>query len=247
MNLNRRDLLAGIGTLSAGLILTGCSNAGRLSPAQAKSPSSQGQPMKNGEVTAVEDLMREHGILRRALFIYSESAAKLRAAPTVTVTDSLQKTARLFRDFGEEYHEKQLEETYIFPAVKTAGPSQAVAYVDILIAQHRRGREITDYILATTKQATVKGSDAAALANAMDAFVRMYRPHAAREDTVVFPAWKDILSAEKLDEMGDKFEDIEHRLVGADGFENTVRQIAAIEAELGMADLAQFTAQPLTV
>ena len=80
----------------------------------------------------------------------------------------------------------------------------------------------------------------------MISMVRMYRPHAAREDTIVFPAWKDILSEEQLDEMSEKFEDIEHQQFGEDGFENAVRQIASIEADLGMADLSQFTPKPIT-
>ena len=33
------------------------------------------------EVSAVEDLMREHGVLRRALLVYRESAPKLRSNP----------------------------------------------------------------------------------------------------------------------------------------------------------------------
>jgi len=76
----------------------------------------------------------------------------------------------------------------------------------------------------------------------LDSLVRMYRPHAAREDTVVFPAWKQVLTAAQLDEMGDKFEDIEREQFGEDGFENAVKQIAEIEASLGLADLGQFTA-----
>jgi hemerythrin-like domain-containing protein len=70
----------------------------------------------------------------------------------------------------------------------------------------------------------------------------MYRPHAAREDTIVFPAWKQTLTAKQLDEMNDTFEEIEHREFGEDGFENAVRKIGAIEAELGLADIAAFTA-----
>src|SRR5262249_59077806 len=75
---------------------------------------------KGGEVTATEDLMREHGVLRRALLIYTSAALKLRAKPDSVPPDALLKTAKLFRAFGEEYHEKKLEEAYIFPAVKKA-------------------------------------------------------------------------------------------------------------------------------
>ena len=48
----------------------------------------------------------------------------------------------------------------------------------------------------------------------------------------------------ELAELGDKFEDIEHEQFGKDGFEQAVAQIAEIEKSLGLADLAQFTAQP---
>jgi hemerythrin-like domain-containing protein len=106
------------------------------------------QPDENrmgGEVTATEDLMREHGILRRALLVYSAAAVKLRANASSIAPDALQKTAKLFRAFGEEYHEKKLEEAYIFPVVRKVG-GEAATYPDILIVQHNRGREIRHYI-----------------------------------------------------------------------------------------------------
>jgi hemerythrin-like domain-containing protein len=245
VKMNRRNLLGSISSLGAGLILSGCSITNRPSAAAKLSSSKQIEEEMVGEVTATEDLMREHGVLRRALFIYSEIAARLRITPSGIVPDSLQKTAMLFRDFGEEYHEKQLEEAYIFPAIKQTG-GEAAVYPDILITQHNRGREITDYILAVTRNSKLNVSDTEQLAHAMESMVRMYRPHAAREDTIVFPAWKQALTALQLDEMNDKFEEIEHQQFGEDGFENAVRQIAAIENELGMYDLSQFTALQLT-
>ncbi len=72
----------------------------------------------------------------------------------------------------------------------------------------------------------------------------MYRNHAAREDTVVFPAWKKTLSKKQYDEMGDKFEDIERQQFGKDGFEDAEKQISEIEKEYGLADLSKFTAPP---
>jgi hemerythrin-like domain-containing protein len=188
--------------------------------------------------------MREHGVLRRALLVYSEAAVKLRSNPAAVPSDALQKTAKLFRAFGEEYHEKKLEEAYIFPAVKKAGGA-AGTLADILVTQHQRGREITDYILAVTRGAKLGAVNAGQLAQAMEGLVRMYRAHAAREDTIIFPAWKATLSADELDEMGEKFEDIEHEQFGKDGFDDAVEQIGDIEGALGMADLAGFTAPAL--
>lgn len=192
-------------------------------------------------MTATEDLMREHGVLRRALFVYSESASRLRSKSSAVMPDALQKTAQLFRAFGEDYHEKKLEEAFIFPEVKKPG-GEAAGLINILIAQHNRGREITDYILAATRGAKLDTDNAEPLARAMRSLVRMYRAHAAREDTIVFPAWKQTLTPKQLYERNEKFEEIEHQQFGEDGFENAVRQIADIENELGLADLAQFTA-----
>jgi hemerythrin-like domain-containing protein len=237
---SRRNFIGIVTATGAAMVLSSCgkgsSNKQSNKPVKAEKEGGE----MGGEVTATEDLMREHGVLRRALLVYSEAAAKLRSSPSALSPDALQKTAKLFRAFGEEYHEPKLEEAYIFPAVKKAG-GQAAAYADILVVQHNRGREITDYILAVTRGAKL-GGNAAELAAALDGLVRMYRAHASREDTIVFPAWKQTLTAEQLDEMNDKFEDIEHEQFGEDGFEDAVKQIGDIEIELGLADLAGFTA-----
>jgi hemerythrin-like domain-containing protein len=240
MNLSRRGFLSGIGAAGGGLFLSGCSTT------KKSLTSANPQQAKPGEVTAIEDLMREHGILRRALFVYSEITPRLRRNPSAVSADALQKTAKLFRTFGEDYHEKKLEEAFIFPAVKKAGGDPA-GLTDILIAQHNRGREITDYIISITQQENLNSDNTEQLAMVLRLFVRMYRPHAAREDTIVFPAWKQTLSQEQLDEMNDKFEDIEHEMFGEDGFENAVKQITDIEIELGLADLAKFTSPPPSI
>ncbi len=62
--------------------------------------------------------MREHGILRRALLVYQEAATRLRQDAASVPPDALEKTAQLFRVFGEDYHEKKLEEAFILPLIK---------------------------------------------------------------------------------------------------------------------------------
>ena len=242
-NHGRRGFLCMALAGCAGVVVSSCKE-GSVVGTQKENPPKE-EPAKGGEVTATEDLMREHGVLRRALLVFSEAAVRLRNAPKTVSPEALQQTASLFRAFGEDYHEKMLEEAYIFPAVKGSAGS-AAALPDILTSQHRRGREITDYILATTKDAGAMAGNAGHLAGVLDSFVRMYRAHAAREDTVVFPAWKQTLSARQLDEIGDKFEEIERQQLGEDGYEHAVLRIGEIEQTLGLADLAGFTAPPPT-
>jgi hemerythrin-like domain-containing protein len=190
---------------------------------------------------AVEDLMREHGVLRRCILAWRESAGRLRIEPEDVDASALNDTAKLFRSFGEDYHEKKLEEAHIFPRVRRA-VTGAEASVSVLIAQHARGREITDYILSVTGGAHVSAADAEMLARAFDAFETMYANHTAREDTIVFPAWKDQLSPAELVEMSNLFETIERAEFGGEGFDDAVKRIAGIEEKLGLTNLAQFTA-----
>jgi hemerythrin-like domain-containing protein len=234
---SRRRLLATAGIASAGLFLA----TGGVSVGLAAEKGKTQREEK--EVGPVEDLMREHGVLRRALLIYIQSVPKIRSSSGSFPADMLAKTAKLFRSFGEDYHERMLEEAYIFPAVKKPGGA-AAAYVDVLKTQHDRGREITDYILALTSKGAIGTGDLEPLARAFESFVLMYQNHAAREDTIVFPAWKDALTERQLREMGERFEDIEHRQFGKDGYEDAVNQIGQIEQMLGLSDLAQFTAPP---
>jgi hemerythrin-like domain-containing protein len=223
----RRGLIAAVAA-GAALGLAGCGRAGEPDEAKGK------------EVGAVEDLMREHGVLRRILVIYRESAGLLRAGGAGVDGRQLWKAADLFRRFGEAYHEQLLEEQHIFPQVMKAGGA-AATLVPTLLAQHARGRQITAFVQGKT-QGGLAGGDAAALAAALETFARMYEPHTAFEDTVVFQAWRSSLSAQQLDEAGDQFEDIEKSTFKGDGFDLAVGEVAAIEQALGLTDLSRYTA-----
>ncbi|HWP08847.1 MAG TPA: hypothetical protein VNN72_24055 [Polyangiaceae bacterium] len=69
----------------------------------------------------------------------------------------------------------------------------------------------------------------------------MYRPHAAREDTVLIPALRRILDRDAYRELGEQFEEEEHRRFGEHGFEETVAEVEKLEAALGIGDLERFT------
>ena len=75
----------------------------------------------------------------------------------------------------------------------------------------------------------------------MQAFIRMYEPHEAREDTVLFPALRKVVSGHEFGALGEEFETKEQQLFGEDGFEKMVDRVACIEESLGIYDLAQFT------
>lgn len=214
-----------------------------LFPAVALNAEQGTGPGEKKEVGAVEDLMRQHGLLRRALLVYSEAVPKIRVRPDRVDAGALNWTAQLFRRFVDDYHERRLEEPFIFPEVKRAG-GIAAGYIDVLLEQHRRGREITDYIMAVTQTGKIRMNDAGTLARMLSTFVRMYENHTAREDTIVLPAWKTAVTSHELKALGDKFARIEKQQFGSDGFDKIAAEMGYIEQRLGLLNLAQFTAVP---
>ena len=197
---------------------------------------------KSTDVLAVEDLMREHGVLRRALLVYAQAADQLRRGQAIPA-DALHRAAELFRRFGEDYHERALEEQHVFPAVVAAGGEPA-AICRTLATQHRRGRQITDYVLAASAGTAVGRSRMGPLAGVLEGMVRMYQHHTAIEDTVVFPAWKRTLTPARYSTLSEQFEALEKRMFGHDGFEDAVQRIGTVEQAFGLADLAALTAAP---
>jgi hemerythrin-like domain-containing protein len=190
------------------------------------------------EISAPEDLMREHGVLNRILLVYAEGLRRLRANEDVP-PEVFHKPATLVRKFVEDYHEK-LEEKFIFPPFERQ--KKHVELVAVLRQQHEAGRKLTDIVLRNSMPDQFrKAEPRQEVIRVCEAFIRMYRPHEAREDTVLLPALYKVSSTKEVKELGEQIEKEEHRLFGEDGFQKTVDEVAAIEKQLGIYDLAEFT------
>jgi hemerythrin-like domain-containing protein len=223
---SRRSLLKALPVLTAAI----AGSTGTVALAQQKAGE------KEEGVSANEDLMREHGILKRVLLAYDEIIRRIHAKqdfPPQAVTDA----ATIIRKFIEDYHEK-LEEDHLFPRFRKSG--KLVDLVNTLYAQHQAGRKLTDRIMATAASLKTE-DDRIPLASDLTAFNRMYAPHEAREDTVLFPELHKIVSRHEYDAMGDQFEAIERKTFGGDGFDIYLDKVTSIEKQLGIYDLNQFT------
>jgi len=237
----RRDfILAGTAT-GGGLLLAGLPGAALAAELSAEQAEKEKDKTKaEEEISPAEDLMREHGLFDRILLIYEESARRLNNKREPDL-GTLAGAAKIVRAFIEDYHSK-LEEDQVFPRFEKAG--KLVELVKLLREQHQRGRLLTDQILQSAVADKISDEEnSQKLVKSMRQFIRMYRPHVAREDTVVFPALHAITTPEEFDAMGEEFEDREHKLFGENGFENVVEQVAGIEKSLGIYELSNFTAK----
>lgn len=189
------------------------------------------------KVSHPEDLMQEHGLLNRILLIYDSNRIQLLNKQKIQY-ETLHGAASIIRTFVEDYHEKQ-EEDYIFPRFEKS--HQLTGLVKTLREQHKAGRNITDQIMQLCKTKALSDKETERLIWLLTAFNTMYRPHETREDTVLFPAFRKIVSKHEYDSLGEEFENNEHKLFGKDGFESMVEKVSDIEKKLGIYDLAQFT------
>ena len=210
-----------------------------LSPLAALPQEAKKKEDSDEDVAPAEDLMREHGVLNRILLVYDHYENHLRGAKADLDPSVLNSAAGIIQHFIEDYHEK-LEEDHLFPRFEKAG--KLVPLVKTLRQQHQAGRALTARILDLTKSGSHPADeDRAPLRRALRQFIRMYRPHEAREDTVLFPAIRSIVSAHEYAALGEDFEDKEHELFGKEGFEGIVEQVGMIEKKLGLYELSQFT------
>jgi hypothetical protein len=134
-NRGRRRFLGAVAS-GATLVLAGYSPI--RSEAREKGGSIRADDEK--KISPGEDLMREHGALKRILLVYEEAVHWIETNKDLP-PEALISSAGIIRSFIEDYHEK-LEENFLFPRFRKAG--RLVDLVDVLQEQHKAGRRLTE-------------------------------------------------------------------------------------------------------
>jgi hemerythrin-like domain-containing protein len=228
---SRRHLLVG----AAGSVLLSASAF--ADQRRQATPSTKTKTAESVPVTPTEDLMREHGVLQRILLIYEAGARRIGQGEDIDPVVFTQ-AAETMRDFIHDYHEKS-EEEQVFPRFKKAG--RMVELIDVLLVQHTAGRKLTDRILQTAEASRGNKEQRQAMIDAMQASITLYRPHAAREDTNIFPTLRSLMTPNEFEELGETLEKAEVAKLGSDGFEKMTKRVEQIEKRIGTDDLAQVT------
>jgi hemerythrin-like domain-containing protein len=190
------------------------------------------------KVSPTEDLMREHGILRRIMLIYDGIGKRLKQGEEFPL-QALAEANNIMRRFIQDYHEKN-EQLHIFNRFSNAG--KMVELVATLYQQHLAGRNLIDKVRILSTEENLKDpAERVKIAEFLNTFNQMGRHHAAWEDTVLFPAFRSIISPQDFTGVGETFEREAEKLFGSNGYEKVVRQVADIEKKLGIYDLKEFT------
>ncbi len=179
--------------------------------------------------------MVEHGLLKRVLLAYRAAGDQLAAGQTPPAKAIIE-AAQLISTYVESFHEG-LEEAYVFPRVR----QQHNDLVKTLLVQHDRGRHLTGSILLAAGSDLGSTAVRDSLRTGMAKFVRMYEPHEAWEDTVIYPALRTLTTQRTLDQLAERFADLENKQYGDHALAQMIDRVSGIEEQLGIADLAAFT------
>ncbi len=179
----------------------------------------EGEP----EETALEDLMTEHSTLRRMMAVYKKYLDRDKTDNKIDIRIP-KCIAQLIKISVHDFHEK-MEEEHVFPMMK----ERMSELVKNLNEQHLMVREYTKNILESDNSDIVR--------DYIVKFLDVYTPHGLKEDTELFPAWRDSMSPEKWHEMNEKFHEAEKSYYGDIGESAVLKIVESIEKRLGVNEL----------
>lgn len=185
-------------------------------------------------VTAIEDLMREHGVLNRLLLIYEEFIRRMEN--NIQFNHYLiVLTAYIIRKFVEDHHEKT-EENYVFPVLLKKNICTQI--IEQLKMEHTIGRKLTDMIFILSFNFPKEKEK---LISTIKQFITMYRYHETREDTEVFFEFRKLYDNKQYELLSDIFEEDEKKVLGNNGFEKYFNAVKQIEKHLDIHNLQKIT------
>ena len=182
-----------------------------------------------------ENLLEDHGVLRRTLLVFEEIERRLRTG-TELAPEVVGQAARLVRGFVQDHHER-MEERFVFPVFED-DPAM-VPLIRVLKEQHDAGRELVGRILQLSHPKSLRDRGSRReMAEALHAFSRMYEPHMAREDTELFPRLREILDPPAYRSLSDRLEQERRERWGEEGFAKAMEEVASLERTVGIENLA---------
>jgi hemerythrin-like domain-containing protein len=221
-SLSRRSFIALAGAAGAG-VLAACSQSGQ----------SQGDA-----ATAIEILDRQHGVLRRSLAILEEIRGGMDARMDLP-PEIIAGTVEIVRLFIVGHHQ-QMEESRIYSVFDAANKMSGLT--GVLREQHAAASRLTEILKGLCPGFSARDLEKRrTMGSTLHQFCRMYRAHADREDTVLFPLLRRSMLPKAYAELSAAFEKAETEFLGPKGFDETIRKLAGYENVLGIGDLSSFT------
>lgn len=156
---------------------------------------------------AIDVLRHEHDAILMALRILdriAEHAGKGTLAPADAAA-----FLGFLREFADKCHHGK-EEGLLFPAMIEAGLPPQGGPIAMMLNEHEEGRSL----VAAMGKASEPALDSKAFVAAANAYSAHLRAHIEKENTVLFPMAEQVVPAEVLDGLTERFEQYEEEVIG---------------------------------
>lgn len=169
-------------------------------------------------------LDHEHRLIEKMLEILQKEAEKLKnkQGNPETVTRALD----FFTEFADGCHH-QKEEKVLFPLLQERGIPKEGGPIGVMLAEHEEGRKL----VVRMKEAAEK-RDWPKLAEAAASYSELLKGHIWKEDDILYPAGKKVLTGEDAGELAGRFEEVEEE-TGPGIHEKYTRLVHELERKSG--------------
>jgi hemerythrin-like domain-containing protein len=172
---------------------------------------------------ALEVLLEEHEIIEKTIEVLNKSAKNLQVGKKVP-NEIFEKTLDIIKNFADRCHHGK-EETVLFPLMKRRDIKEA-KIVSLLLEEHEKGRTF----VRNLSEAISKNDINNIIKNA-NGYINLLPQHIKKEN-VIFPKWFNPLSNEIKNELFEKFEEIEEKVIGLGKHQEYVQNIEKLKNSL---------------
>ena len=175
----------------------------------------------------IQKLMDEHRVIETVLGALPAFSASLADRPESS-RDDLDKFVTFIRKYADAYHHGK-EEDMLFTAMVQAGMPQDGGPIAVMLADHEQGRK---YVAAMGNVADGEGplteAEISAARAAAGGYADLLSAHIMKEDQILYPMARKLLSAERMEAMAAQFVEYEAReAAGAEKLASMARDLAA--------------------
>lgn len=164
-------------------------------------------------VKATELLVHEHEVIGKVLDGAEAEVRHLHSTSEVR-RERLDKMLDFWENFVDRCHHTK-EEKHLFPALEERGVPGDSGPIAVMLQEHEEGRRmVRAFAEALHQSARAPERAARVLAERLEAYVALLRPHIEKENKVLFPLANRVLRAEDQERLLQAFEKVEAEEMG---------------------------------
>lgn len=159
--------------------------------------------------TAKADLIQEHKAILHALDILERMSERIENNGEINYSD-INNFIEFLKEFADKCHHGK-EEDFLFPALEKAGIRKDGGPIGVMLSEHVQGR---NYIKQMQNSIAENAFDKQLFIMASGDYIRLLRSHIQKENKVLFPLIDTRLSAFEQNDLFEKFENHEEKVIG---------------------------------